>query len=116
MQLRLNAGTKDAGTSDDQDSDDSSSTASDLCIGSVGMYVQSPSGTVSILAVPYNIYYLTDKQLTTTNNYGLGTYAFYGEAAAGSWQVFTVSGKPNDTCTTAGTSSISVEYRIIPMP
>ena len=116
MQLRLNAGTKDAGTSDDQDSDDSSSTASDLCIGSVGIYVQSPSGTVSILAVPYNIYYLTDTQLTTTNEYGLGTYAFYGEAAAGSWQVFTVSGKPKETCTTAGTSSISVEYRIIPMP
>ena len=116
MQLRLNAGTKDAGTSDDQDSDDSSSTASDLCIGSAGIYVQSPSGTVSILAVPYNIYYNTDNQLTTTDNYGLGTYAFYGEAAAGSWQVFTVSGKPNDTCTTAGTSSISVEYRIIPMP
>ena len=116
MQLRLNAGTKDAGTSDDQDSDDSSSTASDLCIGSVGIYVQSPSGTVSILAVPYNIYYLTDAQLTTTNEYGLGTYAFYGEAAAGSWQVFTVSGKPKETCTTAGTSSISVEYRIIPMP
>jgi subtilisin family serine protease len=116
MQLRLNAGTKDAGTSDDQDSDDSSSTASDLCIGSVGMYVQSPSGTVSILAVPYNIYYNTDTQLTTTNDYGLGTYAFYGEAAAGSWQVFTVSGKPKETCTTAGTSSISVEYRIIPMP
>ena len=116
MQLRLNAGTKDAGTSDDQDSDDSSSTASDLCIGSVGMYVQSPSGTVSILAVPYNIYYNTDTQLTTTNEYGLGTYAFYGEAAAGSWQVFTVSGKPKETCTTAGTSSISVEYRIIPMP
>ena len=116
MQLRLNAGTKDAGTSDDQDSDDSSSTASDLCIGSVGIYVQSPSGTVSILAVPYNIYYLTDTQLTTTNEYGLGTYAFYGEAAAGSWQVFTVSGTPKETCTTAGTSSISVEYRIIPMP
>ncbi len=116
MQLRLNAGTKDAGTSDDQDSDDSSSTASDLCIGSAGIYVQSPSGTVSILAVPYNIYYNTDNQLTTTDNYGLGTYAFYGEAAAGSWQVFTVSGKPKDTCTTAGTSSISVEYRIIPMP
>ncbi len=116
MQLRLNAGTKDAGTSDDQDSDDSSSTASDLCIGSVGMYVQSPSGTVSILAVPYNIYYNTDTQLTTTNDYGLGTYAFYGEAAAGSWQVFTVSGTPRSTCTTAGTSSISVEYRIIPMP
>ena len=116
MQLRLNAGTKDAGTSDDQDSDDSSSTASDLCIGSVGIYVQSPSGTVSILAVPYNIYYLTDAQLTTTNEYGLGTYAFYGEAAAGSWQVFTVSGTPRSTCTTAGTSSISVEYRIIPMP
>ena len=116
MQLRLNAGTKDAGTSDDQDSDDSSSTASDLCIGSVGIYVQSPSGTVSILAVPYNIYYNTDTQLTTTNEYGLGTYAFYGEAAAGSWQVFTVSGTPRSTCTTAGTSSISVEYRIIPMP
>jgi len=116
IQLRLNAGTKDAGTSDDQDSDDSSSTASDLCIGSVGIYVQSPSGTVSILAVPYNIYYYTDIQLTTTNDYGLGTYAFYGEAAAGSWQVFTVSGTPKATCTTAGSSSISVEYRIIPMP
>jgi subtilisin family serine protease len=99
MQLRLNPGAN----------------TDNLCIGSVGIYVQSPSGTVSILAVPYNIYWDSQSKLAEENNYGLGTYAFYGEAATGTWQVFSVSGTPTG-CTTASTSSISVEYRIIPMP
>jgi subtilisin family serine protease len=99
MQLRLNPGAN----------------TENLCIGSVGIYVQSPSGTVSILALPYNIYYASQSKLIEENNYGLGTYAFYGEEAAGTWQVFAVSGTPQG-CTTESTSSISVEYRIIPMP
>lgn len=99
MQLRLNPGAN----------------TDNLCIGSVGIYVQSPSGTVSILALPYNIYWASQSKLLDENDYGLGTYAFYGEAAAGTWQVFSVSGTPQG-CTTASTSSISVEYRIIPMP
>jgi len=99
MQLRLNPGAN----------------IDNLCIGSVGIYVQSPSGTVSILALPYNIYWASQSKLIEENNYGLGTYAFYGEEAAGAWQVFAVSGTPQG-CTTASTSSISVEYRIIPMP
>ena len=99
MQLRLNPGAN----------------TENLCIGSIGIYVQSPSGTVSILALPYNIYWDSQSKLAKENNYGLGTYAFYGEEAAGTWQVFAVSGTPQG-CTTASTSSISVQYRIIPMP
>ena len=92
------------------------SSADNLCIGSVGIYVQSPSGIVSVLSVPYNIYYDSNNKLTSTNNYGLGSYAFYGEAAAGTWQVFAVSGTPKSACTAATSGTVSVEYRIIALP
>jgi subtilisin family serine protease len=92
------------------------SNAAGLCIGSVGVYVKSPSGMVSVLSVPYNIYYKTDKKIDEEGKYGLTSYAFYGEAAAGIWEVYAVSGTPQSTCTTNTTGVASVEYRVIASP
>ena len=92
------------------------SDAAGLCIGSVGVYVKSPSGMVSVLSVPYNIYYKTDKKIDEEGKYGLTSYAFYGEAAAGIWEVYAVSGTPQTACTTDTTGVASVEYRIIASP
>jgi hypothetical protein len=71
---------------------------------------------VSVLSVPYNIYYKTDKKIDEEGKYGLTSYAFYGEAAAGIWEVYAVSGTPQTACTTDTTGVASVEYRIIASP
>ena len=92
------------------------SDSASLCIGSVGIYVQSPSGTISVLAVPYNIYWNTDKKLYSNSDYALSSYAFYGEKASGTWQIFAVSGTPKPECTTASSGTVSVEYRVIASP
>jgi subtilisin family serine protease len=92
------------------------SNSASLCIGSVGIYVQSPSGTVSVLAVPYNIYWNTDKKIYEESEYALSSYAFYGERASGTWQIFAVSGTPKNECTTASSGTVSVEYRVIASP
>jgi hypothetical protein len=78
--------------------------------------VQSPSGTVSVLAVPYNIYWNTDKKIYEESEYALSSYAFYGEGASGAWQIFAVSGTPKTGCTTASSGTVSVEYRVIASP
>lgn len=92
-----------------------------VCIGSVGFFVKSPSGTVSALSLPYNGYYNTG--VNSVSNYGLGSYAFYGENAAGTWEVYAVSGVPTNTCSSyqpqGGTHTVTlatplaVEYRVI---
>lgn len=87
-----------------------------LCIGSVGVYVKSPSGTVSTLSVPYNIYYNTGK--SALSNYTLSSYAFFGESKAGNWEVYLVSGTPGSTGAANCSASPSVgsplvtKYRI----
>ncbi|MGT2492879.1 hypothetical protein ACU4GD_26155 [Cupriavidus basilensis] len=63
-----------------------------ICVGSVGIFVKSPSGTISALAVPYNSYYSTG--VPEVKSYGLGSYAFHGENAAGNWEVYAVSAMP----------------------
>ncbi|AJW47053.1 Peptidase S8 [Ralstonia mannitolilytica] len=92
-----------------------------VCIGSVGFFVKSPSGTVSALSLPYNGYY--NNGVNAVNKYGLGSYAFYGENAAGTWEVYAVSGVPTNACSTyqpqGGTHTVTlatplaVEYRVI---
>ena len=84
---------------------------SDLCLGSVGVYLQSPSGTVSILQTPYNQFYKNKVKLKSATNFVLGSYAYYGESAAGTWKVFAVSGAAG-SCTNATSDKISVAYRI----
>jgi subtilisin family serine protease len=94
------------------------SSTGDLCIGSVGIYVKSPSGTVSILSTPYNSYYSNNAKLGSNSMYGLGSYAFYGESAnanGGVWEIFSVSGKPQIKCSPAISGNISIQYRIVPM-
>ncbi|WP_426399726.1 S8 family serine peptidase [Ralstonia sp. R-29] len=100
-----------------------------VCIGSVGFFVKSPSGTVSALSLPYNGYYVNG--VSSAQNYGLGSYAFYGESAAGTWEVYAVSGVPNQpmqgvqttACSTylpqgaaksvTLTTPLAIEYRVI---
>ena len=96
-----------------------------VCLGSVGIFVKSPSGTVSALAVPYNAFYVTGA--AAADHYGLGSYAFYGEAAAGTWEVYAVNAVPliegpgqcrnytprDGTSTVTLASPLAVEYRII---
>jgi subtilisin family serine protease len=98
---------------------DTDNNTKSLCIGSVGIYVRSPSGTVSVLSVPYNSYWSTNKKLYKESNYGLSSYAFYGERASGTWEIFAVSGTPETTqaaCTTSPTGTVSLKYRIIALP
>ena len=92
-----------------------------VCIGSVGFLVKSPSGTVSVLSLPYNSYYSTG--VDSVSGYGLGSYAFYGEYTAGTWEVYAVNGVPNGKCkaykaqgrshTVPLTEPLNVQYRII---
>jgi subtilisin family serine protease len=84
-----------------------------LCVGSVGVAVKSPSGTVSLLSIPYNIYH-TPQQDKMIEDYGLGSYAFYGEKAKGEWEVYLVAGKPKNTCAFGGEAS--VQMRFVPQP
>ena len=90
-----------------------------ICIGSVGIYVRSPSGTVSVLSVPYNSYWNTHKKLYEKSSYALSSYAFYGERASGTWEIFAVSGTPataSEACTTSPIGTVSLGYRIIALP
>ncbi|KML48820.1 peptidase S8 [Burkholderia cepacia] len=88
-----------------------------VCIGSVGVYVKSPSGTISTLALPYNSYYKNN--VSQVSHYGLGSYAFYGEQSAGTWEVYAVNAVPQPGCNsydgnlTRLSKPLSVEYRII---
>jgi len=87
-----------------------------LCIGSVGIFARSPSGTVSVLATPYNIYWNTNKKLYLKSSYALSSYAFYGERVSGEWQLFAVSGTPKLDCTSISSGAVSVGYRVITSP
>ena len=91
-----------------------------LCIGSVGVFVKSPAGTVSALALPYNSYYTSN--IASVSKYGLGSYAFYGESVQGVWEVYAVNAIPDAACSsytpdatgvTTLATPLSVEYRVI---
>ena len=103
-----------------------------ICIGAVGIAVKSPSGTVSLLSIPYNIYYAPNASsdpstAASVTNYTTASFAFYGEPTIGNWQIYAVSGTPTTTnCSNApGTGSVKslrspltplkVEGRVIPM-
>lgn len=98
----------------------SQSSPNPICMGSVGLYVKSPSGTISILQTPYNIYYNTQfdhdgGQIDAHSDFSLASYAFYGEQARGTWEVYAVSGLPltsNSACGNSGLLDIS--YRVYP--
>lgn len=83
-----------------------------LCAGSVGFFVKSPSGVVSALSVPYNVFYRDG--VDQAKDYGLGSYAFYGEKQSGQWEIYAVSGDKG-TCNSEITTAkpLKVEYRVI---
>ncbi|OEC91214.1 S8 family peptidase [Acinetobacter sp. YK3] len=84
-----------------------------ICVGSVGFFVKSPSGVISVLSQPYNIYY--NSGVSKADHYGLGSYAFYGEKAYGVWEVYAVSGdKGSCKANVTELEPLKVEYRIIP--
>lgn len=92
-----------------------------VCMGSVGIFLKSPGGTVSALSTPYNMFY--DKstnasddrnggKISADSNFVLGSYAFYGEDPKGAWTVYAVSGMPLDASGCAANPKLNVAYRI----
>ena len=95
----------------------------EVCMGSVGVFLRSPRGTVSALSTPYNMFY--DKSINSSDdrnggkissdsNFVLGSYAFYGEDPRGAWTVYAVSGAPLPTSNCAANPKLNVSYRIYP--
>lgn len=93
----------------------------DVCMGSVGIFLKSPSGTVSALSTPYNMFYektssSKDKRnggkITSESGFVLGSYAFYGERATGDWSVYAVSGVPLPASNCPPNPKLAVSYRI----
>ncbi|MCC2595827.1 S8 family serine peptidase [Pusillimonas sp. MFBS29] len=64
-----------------------------VCLGSVGIAVKSPTGTVSVLKHP-NDHFKADGQ-DEFEDYALGSYSFYGEPALGEWEIFSIASNPS---------------------
>ncbi|WP_313070322.1 S8 family serine peptidase [Melaminivora sp.] len=64
-----------------------------VCLGSVGVAVRSPSGTVSLLKLPNDHFrfYGVDRFA----HFGLSSMTFHGEPAQGQWQIFALAGNPD---------------------
>jgi hypothetical protein len=100
-------------------------TGENLCLGSLGIAVQSPSGTMSLLKMPLDHFALLD--ISEFDQYGLGSYAFHGEPAEGVWTFYLVASNPkldpakwdgrSQSCAAAGAPvgdrRLTVEARII---
>lgn len=63
-----------------------------VCLGSLGIAVKSPSGTMSLLKLP-NDHFKADGE-NSFEAYALGSFAFYGEPAQGNWEIFTIASNP----------------------
>ena len=90
-------------------------------MGSVGIFLKSPQGTVSILSTPYNMFYdntVVPKdrrdggKISSQTAYALGSYAFYGENPKGDWTVYAVSGTPLAASNCAPSPLLNMVYRI----
>lgn len=64
-----------------------------VCLGSLGVAVKSPSGTVSLLKLPDD-HFKADGWKSFID-YALASFAFYGESALGDWEIFTVASNPD---------------------
>ena len=90
-------------------------------MGSVGIFLKSPQGTVSILSTPYNMFYddtgdprdrRDGGKISSQTAYALGSYAFYGENPKGDWTVYAVSGTPLAASECAPNPQLAMKYRI----
>ena len=95
--------------------------SAEVCMGSVGIFLKSPQGTVSILSTPYNMFYdktvvPKDKRdggkISSQTVYALGSYAFYGENPKGDWTVYAASGTPLAASECAPSPLLAMDYRI----
>ena len=102
-------------------------TGEGVCLGAVGIAVSSPAGTVSLLRLPNDQVAELGQPAADFRNYGLASFAFYGEAAAGAWEIMAVSVDPDkqdppvgdpkkpppDKCEPGAGFSLLTEARII---
>ena len=64
-----------------------------VCLGSLGIAVKSPAGTVSLLKL-FNDHFKADGEYNDFDDYALASFAFYGEPAQGDWEIFAVASNP----------------------
>lgn len=69
-------------------------TGAALCLGSLGIAVESPSGTKSLLKMPLDHFAHPLRAVAAFTGYGLGSYAFHGENAQGTWKIYAVASNP----------------------
>lgn len=67
-------------------------TGENVCLGSLGIAVKSPSGTVSLLKL-FNDHFKADGW-NSFQGYATASFAFYGEPAQGDWEIFAVASNP----------------------
>lgn len=67
-------------------------TGKDICLGSLGLAVESPSGTKSMLKLPLD--HFASRKVDDFSQYGLGSYAFHGENAKGTWNIYALASNP----------------------
>lgn len=67
-------------------------TSESACLGSLGVAVESPSGTQSLLKMPLD--HFVNRQIESFDRYGLGSYAFHGESAKGVWKIYALASNP----------------------
>ena len=67
-------------------------TGSNVCLGSLGLAVESPSGTKSLLKMPLDNF--AQQGISSFTQYGAGSYAFYGESAKGKWKIYAIASNP----------------------
>ncbi|VCU69601.1 Microbial serine proteinase precursor [Pigmentiphaga humi] len=72
-----------------------------VCLGSLGIAARSPAGTVSLLKLP-NDHFKADGW-DTFRQYTLGSYAFHGETAEGSWEFFAIASNSDTQITVIDT-------------
>lgn len=68
--------------------------AEKICLGSLGVAVKSPSGTVSLLKLP-NDHFRADG-VDSFQDYTMSSVAFHGEEAKGEWEIFTLASNPDE--------------------
>ena len=69
----------------------------DICLGSLGLAVESPAGTKSLLKMPLDHFVWYGQ--SDFVQYGAGSYAFYGENAKGKWKIYAVASNPRQDLT-----------------
>lgn len=78
-----------------------------VCLGSIGIAVRSPSGTTSLLKLPND--HFRDDGIATFQDFGLASVAFYGEQAQGNWEVYLLAGAPDGPLPGGGVPSIACD-------